>query len=63
MDQLEKMCAWEEGDLGQDETVKLFQDLIDSSLVWRLQGPYGHMAQALINNGLCHYRGEVQRVE
>lgn len=54
--QLDRMVAWEEGQLDEDDTVKLFQELIDSGLVWRLQGSYGRFANALINNGLCHYR-------
>jgi hypothetical protein len=56
MDQLDKMVAWEEGTLDEEDTIALFQELIDSGLAWRLQGAYGRMAQALINNGLCHYR-------
>jgi hypothetical protein len=55
-DQLGRMIAWESGDLDEDATVELFQELIDSGQVWALQGAYGRMAQALINNGLCHYR-------
>jgi hypothetical protein len=56
MDQLDRMVQWEEGDLSEEDTVVLFQELIDSGLAWRLQGCYGRMAQSLINNGLCHYR-------
>jgi hypothetical protein len=55
-DQLDRMMAWEEGALNEQDTVELFQELIDSTLVWKLQGCYGRMAQALIDNGLCHYR-------
>lgn len=54
--QLEQMVAFEEGELDEDGIVILFQSLIDSGLVWRLQGSYGRMAQALIDNGMCHYR-------
>lgn len=53
-DQLSQMIAWEQGDLSQDETVALFQELIDSGLVWRLQGCYGRQASALVDGGLCH---------
>ena len=56
MDQLDKMMAWEDGSLNEEDTIALFQELIDSGLAWRLQGCYGRMAQALIDNGLCHYR-------
>lgn len=47
------ISAYEDGDLGEDETVELFQDLIDSGLVWRLQGHYGRTASALIEDGRC----------
>lgn len=46
------MMAFEDGELGQDETVELFQELVDSGLAWSLQGSYGRAAQALIEEGL-----------
>jgi hypothetical protein len=61
MDQLDKMIAWENGDLSEEDTCSLFQNLIDSGLCWRLQGCYGRMAQALIDNDLCHYRSVEDR--
>jgi hypothetical protein len=57
--QLDMIVRWEEGELDETDTVELFQSLIDSGLVWRLQGSYGRFAQALIDNGLCHYREPV----
>jgi hypothetical protein len=48
------IMAWEQGDLDDDQTVKLFQRLIDSGLCWQLQGCYGRTAQALIEAGYCH---------
>jgi hypothetical protein len=54
MDQLSKMMAWEEGELSDDDTIALFQELIDSGLAWKLQGCYGRMAKQLIEGGYCH---------
>ncbi len=54
MDQLDKMIAFEQGELDQDEIVDLFQELINSGLVWKLQGFYGRTAAQLIEAGLCH---------
>ena len=54
MDQLSAMIGWEEGALNQQETIQLFQGLIDSGLVWSLQGCYGRTAAALIQAGYCH---------
>ncbi|MCK9571431.1 hypothetical protein M0R72_20955 [Candidatus Pacearchaeota archaeon] len=53
MDQLSKMMAWEEGELSDDDTIALFQELIDSKLAWKLQGCYGRMAKQLIDGGYC----------
>lgn len=50
-----KIMAYEDGELDFDQTVELFQELIDSGVVWRLQGHYGRMAATLIDEGECHY--------
>jgi hypothetical protein len=55
-DQLNDMIAWEEGELGDEETIRLFQALVDSGLVWRLQGCYGRQAGSLIEAGYVHIR-------
>jgi hypothetical protein len=52
MDQLDKMIEWEQGTLNEDDTVALFQELVNSGLAWQLQGCYGRQAMALINAGL-----------
>lgn len=53
-DQLDRMMAWEEGTLSEEDTIELFQGLIDSGLAWQLQGCYGRMAEALIQGDYCH---------
>lgn len=53
MNQIDKIIAFEQGDLDEDDTIELFQELIDSGLAWQLQGSYGRMANALIQNGYC----------
>jgi len=52
MDQLDAMIAWEQGDLDEEGTIALFQNLVNSGLAWQLQGCYGRMAAALIEAGL-----------
>jgi hypothetical protein len=52
MDQLGKMIAWENGDLSYEDTIDLFQELVNSRLAWSLQGCYGRTAQGLIEAGL-----------
>jgi hypothetical protein len=47
-----KIIAYEQGDLSHDETVVLFQELMDCGLVWNLQGHYGRTAYNMIQEGL-----------
>jgi len=55
-DQLGAIMAWEDGELDDESTIELFQHLIDSGLVWQLQGSYGRTAHNLIEQGYCHPR-------
>jgi len=50
---LDQLIAYEEGRMTEPDVIRLFQRLIDSGLVWQLQGSYGRMAQALIEAGRC----------
>jgi hypothetical protein len=45
---------YEYGLLDQDDTIMLFQKLIDTGVAWQLQGSYGRTAAALIEAGYCH---------
>jgi hypothetical protein len=45
---------YECGLLDQDDTIMLFQKLIDTGVAWQLQGSYGRTAAALIEAGYCH---------
>ena len=49
-------CMAYESDEGltEKELIIGFQELIDSGLVWQLQGIYVREARDLINVGLCH---------
>lgn len=51
MDLLDAMMAWESGELDGDETVALFQTLVDNGMAWTLQGSYGRAAAHLIETG------------
>lgn len=43
-----------QGQMDEDETIEMFQDLIDTGMAWSLQGYYGRTAARLIEDGLCH---------
>jgi hypothetical protein len=49
------MMAWEGGEISDEETTELFQELVNTGQAWRLQGMYGRQAQALLDAGYIHY--------
>jgi hypothetical protein len=51
MDNVSQIMAYESGELDEEETIDLFQNLVNSGLAWSLQGHYGRTAQALIEAG------------
>lgn len=51
MNVADRLFAYEAGELDEIEAVDLFQDLLDTGLVWSLQGHYGRTAAALIEAG------------
>jgi len=46
------IIEYEQGTLSDEETIDLFQELVNSGRAWSLQGHYGRTAQALIDAGL-----------
>ena len=49
---IEKIIAYEEDRLNQDEELILFQELVNSGMAWELQGHYGRTAAYLLSAGL-----------
>lgn len=52
-DLTERIICYEGGEMEEDEIVTFFQYLIDTGIIWNLQGSYGRTAIDLINEGLC----------
>jgi hypothetical protein len=45
------ITKYEAGDCTQEEVIEGFQALVNTGLVWQLQGNYGRTARALIDAG------------
>lgn len=52
LDLVDSIMRYEDGDLDDNETLDLFQNLVDTGLAWQLQGSYGRTAVYLIRAGL-----------
>ena len=53
MTQIDQIRAYEAGKLDAEQTVALFQSLIDSGMAWTLQGHYWRTAMQMIRAGKC----------
>lgn len=52
-DVVQFLMDYECGNITMEETIEGFQRLIDSGLIWKLQGSYGRMARHLLASGSC----------
>lgn len=50
---VDKIMAFESGEMDLDEIIDFFQGLIDTGLAYQLQGSYGRAAASLIEAGHC----------
>ena len=49
---IDKIIAYEQGELDEAGTLELFQALVDNGMAWTLQGSYGRTAMSLLETGL-----------
>ena len=49
----DQLVEYEAGTLDPNETIEMFQELIDIGLAWTLPGDFGRGAIGLIRVGLC----------
>ena len=57
MPDVDKIIAYENDELDEDETIDLFQSMLDDGSVWQLQSHYGRTATALLEQGLIQPKG------
>ena len=57
MDLVDKIIAYETGELPNDEIIELFSELIQNGQAWSLQGSYGRMANSFIEQGILSKNG------
>tara|TARA_Y100000034_G_C6645191_1_gene282204 strand:+ start:113 stop:301 length:189 start_codon:yes stop_codon:yes gene_type:complete len=50
-DVLNQIMAYENGEMENDEVIDFFQSLLDSRIIYSLQGSYQRQAQALLEAG------------
>jgi len=48
----QKIIMYEQDKLTEEETVSLFQELVETGLAWNLQGHYGRTAYAMLQAGI-----------
>jgi two-component SAPR family response regulator len=56
-----KIIAYESGELSDNDTLELFAELIRTGQAWALQGHYGRMAHNLIQFGFIDTNGKILR--
>jgi hypothetical protein len=49
---IERIVAYESGELTEEQTFQLFQELVDSGMIMNLQGHYQRLAAQLLAAGL-----------
>lgn len=56
---VDRIIAYESGELDDSGIISLFRELVRNGMAWTLQGHYGRVASALIENGIITGKGEV----
>lgn len=59
MSLVDKIIAYETGELSGEKTLELFAELIKTGQAWTLQGHYGRTAHVLIEQGFIDKQGNI----
>jgi len=49
---VDEINKYENGEMTEEEVISFFQGLVDSGIIWQLQGHYGRTAVSLLKEGL-----------
>ena len=60
MSLVDKIIAYEQGDLSFNETIEFFQELINTGQAWQLQGSYGRTAMWMVEEGYCYLPSDTE---
>lgn len=58
MNLLKQIVAYEAGELADEDVIEFFQHLLDTGVIFNLQGNYHRTANDLVAAGLISYRGQ-----
>ncbi len=61
MNKIDRIIAYESGELNDKNTLKLFAELIKTRQAWALQGHYGRTARALIQDKWISQSGKINK--
>jgi hypothetical protein len=56
------IIAFETGELSNDDTIRMFGEMVKDGSAWHLQGMYGRGAKSLIDRGYLSPSGEVLKL-
>ncbi len=56
---VEKIIAYEGGEMGDKDMVEFFSELVKTGNAWTLQGHYGRTAMNLIENEVIDRQGNI----
>lgn len=59
---VDKIIAYESGEMTPAEMVYFFADLVRSGMAWSLQGHYGRTASQLIEVGILFKDGDIDEM-
>ena len=62
MQLVDKIIAFEDGQLEPKAIVEMFSELVKTDMAWKLQGFYGRYAKGLIDHGFLDATGKILKL-